>query len=135
MTDWRRGGRSPSAAGAELGSATLLSALWIVVLVLLAAAGIVLATAFSARSRADAAADLGALAGASAVLEGPEAVCTRARHVVAANGAALVSCVVRGAQVRVEVTAPAPRSAEWLLPGRGSQMRARAHAELTRGGP
>ena len=134
MTDRRRGGRSPS-VGTEQGSATLLAALWILVLVLVAAAGIVLATALAARTRVDTAADLGALAGASAVLEGPQAACARARRVVSANGASLVSCVVQGAQVRVEVTARAPRPATWLLPGRAAPLRARAHAELTAAGP
>jgi secretion/DNA translocation related TadE-like protein len=105
--------------------------LWAVVLALVAVAGIVLASALAARTRVDAAADLSALAGASAILAGPTEVCARARSIALDNGATLVSCAVSGAAVRVQVVAPAPRPVGWLLPDRSAVLRSRAHAELT----
>lgn len=54
-----------------------------------------------ARQRAEAAADLGALAGATAVLSGERAACRAAARVVAANGGTLDSCLLQGADVLV----------------------------------
>jgi secretion/DNA translocation related TadE-like protein len=69
-----------------------------------AAAGSVLV----ARHRAQAAADLGALAGAVRAGEGPDAACARARQIIEANGASLVECQVDGLDVVVGVeVAPA----------------------------
>ena len=136
MNDLRRGGRSPLRAGAaEAGSASLLVALWVVVLVVVAAAGLLVAQALAARSRADAAADLGALAGASLVLTGPQEACRVARQIVSANGASLTSCAVRGADVRVEVVTAVPLALGWVIEGRHVQVRSRARAELVAGEP
>jgi secretion/DNA translocation related TadE-like protein len=69
-----------------------------------AAAGSVLV----ARHRAQAAADLGALAGAVRASEGPDAACAQARQIIEANGASLVECQVDGLDVVVGVeVAPA----------------------------
>jgi len=79
-----------------------------VLLISLAGAGVGAATA--ARHQAQAAADLGALAGAARVLEGEEAACARASHIVALNGARLAGCVVHGMEILVttEVVASIP---------------------------
>jgi secretion/DNA translocation related TadE-like protein len=59
----------------------------------------------TAQRRAQAAADLAALAGASA----PTDACATAREVAAANAARLDSCRVEGTAVRVAVSVPGPR--------------------------
>ncbi|MCU0283612.1 MAG: hypothetical protein MUD13_06895 [Candidatus Nanopelagicales bacterium] len=114
----------------ERGAATVLVALWAVVLTVLALTGVVLTSMLATRATVAAAADLGALAGASGVLEAADEPCRRAARVARENGAQLVGCTVSGAQVRVEVAAAAPRALDWLLPGRSGVLRARAHAEL-----
>ncbi|MCU0301052.1 MAG: hypothetical protein MUF35_05535 [Candidatus Nanopelagicales bacterium] len=114
----------------DRGSASVLLALWAVVLTLLAATGVGLSSLLAVRATAAAAADLGALAGASGVLgEGAEP-CARAAVVVGANGARLLACRVEGAEVWVEVGAAAPAALARLAPGWAGTVRARAHAEL-----
>lgn len=61
---------------------------------------------FAAHRQVRAAADLAALAGASAVATDP---CARAVDVARRNGASLTSCTVAGHEVTVEVSVPAPR--------------------------
>jgi secretion/DNA translocation related TadE-like protein len=130
VTAQEGGRRSRSWRDATQGSASLLAIIWVVALTALAGAGIVLTAALSARGSVQAAADLGALAGATAVLERSATACARAGVIVAANSARLVDCEVRGAGVRIRVSAPAPAAVTWLLPGRELVVRARAHAEL-----
>jgi secretion/DNA translocation related TadE-like protein len=113
------------------GSASLLVATWVVVLGMLAAAAAVLSSVLAVRERAAAAADLGALAGASAALDGAETACARAADIVVRNGARLVDCDLRGASVRVVVESPPPSAVALLAHGRIAGIRARAHAELT----
>ncbi len=120
-----------SRTGDEKGSASLLVAIWMVVLVLFAAAGIVLASVLAARESVASAADLAALAGASASLEQPAQACAWAGEIAGRNGAVLFECQVSGAQVWVSVAAPAPRPVRWLLARGAPMLRARAHAELT----
>ncbi len=115
----------------ESGAASVLVAFWMVVLVLLAAVGIVLSSVLAARATVAAAADLAALAGASSTLESPDRACDRAGEIAARNGAEVSHCQVRGTEVWVSVAAPAPRGVGWLFPGRYAVLRARAHAELT----
>lgn len=55
------------------------------------------------RHRAEVAADLGALAGATHILAGPESACDAAQEIVVANGAALTHCEVNGLDVVVTV--------------------------------
>jgi secretion/DNA translocation related TadE-like protein len=119
----------------ERGSASVAVALWIVVLVLLGAAGAVLASVLAARTAVTAAADLGALAGASTSLDGEAAACQRAALVVTANEASLRSCRVAGAEVWVEAEGPAPAAVAWLLDGQSGSLVSRAHAELVAQAP
>jgi secretion/DNA translocation related TadE-like protein len=77
-------------------------------LVLLAAAasagGVVLA-----RHRAEAAADLGALAGAAHAVEGTQAACAVAGRIVVANGGSLVSCRLAAFDLIVTAEVRGPR--------------------------
>ncbi len=126
-----RGWRSAGRLDGERGSASVLVALWGVVLTLVAAGAVVLSSALAARESVSAAADLAALAGASASLTEPEQACTRARVIAEDNGATLTECRVAGTEAWVVAQAPAPAAVQWLVPGRGGHLRARAHAELT----
>lgn len=125
-----RGHHRPSRRSSARGSASVLAIVWVVALTAVAGAGIVLTAALSARQAVQAAADLGALAGATAVLERSATACGRAGAIVVENHASLVACEVRGAGVRIRVSAPAPTAVRWLLRGRILTVRARAHAEL-----
>lgn len=114
----------------ERGSASVLAVLLAAAIALL---GVVVGSWVSVvdlRHRAGAAADLAALAGAQAGLQGLDA-CAAADRVAAANGGALQHCVADAATVRVAV----------VLPGRvrvlgvglpiSATGRARAGASLT----
>ncbi|GAA4239427.1 hypothetical protein GCM10022254_59500 [Actinomadura meridiana] len=57
-----------------------------------------------ARHRADAAADLAALAGAGRAVEGAGSACGKARSIALESGASLVRCQVMGQDVLVTVT-------------------------------
>jgi secretion/DNA translocation related TadE-like protein len=137
VTDSPRAGRigRVGRSRSDQGSASLAVALWIVVLVLLGAAGAVLGSVLAARADVTAAADLGALAGASAALDGETAACRRAAIVVDANGASLRSCRSTGAEVWVVAEGPAPAAVAWLLDGRSGSLVSRAHAELVARAP
>jgi secretion/DNA translocation related TadE-like protein len=89
------GPRLDSGAGSKVrdeGSVTI----WLVaaglVVVLVATGFAVAGAAFVARHRAQAAADLAALAGSMRALDGEEAACERAADVSARNGARMVAC-------------------------------------------
>jgi secretion/DNA translocation related TadE-like protein len=87
----------------ERGSATvwvLAVGLLIVVVALASAAA---GAAAVARHRAQSAADLGALAGAIRVIDGPVTACVQARTIATANGARLVACRLDGFDVIVTV--------------------------------
>lgn len=120
---------------ADRGSASVLVALWAVVLTMLAAGAGVLGSALAAREAVAAAADLAALAGASATLDEPDRACSRARAIARENAATLTECRVGGTEVWVVVRAPVPPPVQWLVPGRAGHLRARAHAHLTAGEP
>ncbi len=109
----------------------MLVALWCLVLTMLGATGVGLSTILAARETVASAADLAALAGASATLADPGDACTRAARVARANGATLSECRVEGVRVWVVAHGQAPAALGWLLPGRDARLRARAHAELT----
>lgn len=81
----------------------------VMVLALLAMATLVLhlGAAVVARHRAAAAADLGALAAASAAVQGRSAPCAEAAAIVSAGGSRLESCEVSGWEARVVVSAAA----------------------------
>jgi secretion/DNA translocation related TadE-like protein len=115
----------------EGGSASVLVALWSVVLTMLAAGAIALTSALAAREAVSAAADLAALAGASATLTEPARACPRAASIASENGATLTECRFAGTEVWVVAQAPAPPALQWLVPGGRAHVRARARAQLT----
>jgi secretion/DNA translocation related TadE-like protein len=77
-------------------------------LILLGSLGVMtVGSAILARHRAQAAADFGALAGALQAASGPAVACSRARELVVANGARMVSCEVEGLDVIITTEADA----------------------------
>jgi secretion/DNA translocation related TadE-like protein len=122
--------RAPGRDGpsGDAGSATiwLVSLLCVVGLAAVAALGV--AGAIAARHRAEAAADLAALAAAGRLLLDPGEACAQAAAIASAQGATLQSCAIRAdAQedsVVVEVSVPSPGD---LIPGL-PPARARARA-------
>jgi secretion/DNA translocation related TadE-like protein len=81
----------------------------IAVVLMVTVSGLMLASAVLASHRARAAADLGALAGAGALIRGdPSAVaCQCAARVASANHGELQSCTTLGTEVRLSVAVPA----------------------------
>jgi secretion/DNA translocation related TadE-like protein len=69
-------------------------------------AGALGGAAASARHRAQAAADLGALAGARYAVDGSSVACARAAGIVEANGARLVGCRLEGVDLVVVAELP-----------------------------
>lgn len=88
----------------ESGTATVLAAVLIAALVGLTVSGILAGGVVIARHRAQAAADLAALAGASRLPAGPDAACRTADAVGAAMGASLGGCAVDHLDVVVTCT-------------------------------
>lgn len=113
----RRRSRSSQRGSVTVLALPLLGALTVAALLLALVAG-----AVSARRRAAAAADLAALAGASAVQRGEDG-CSAASSIAARNGAPLDTCVVEGAHVLVTA-----RAETASLLGRGLTVSARARA-------
>ncbi|MFB9765365.1 Rv3654c family TadE-like protein [Nocardioides kongjuensis] len=115
----------------QRGAATVLAVAAAVVLLLVGAATGVVGAIVVAHRRAQAAADLAALAGATS-LAGAGAghpgrdPCAAAAEVATANGASLVTCVVEGSDVVVEVRVSGPR---WLGQDRDLAAAARAGPE------
>ena len=89
--------------GADSGSASLL--MFAVSVPILAAFGGVMAVGdvIITRHQAQAAADLGALAGAARAAGGTEVACARAADLVVANGGRLTTCDVSGLDVVIRV--------------------------------
>jgi secretion/DNA translocation related TadE-like protein len=83
------------------------------VVIVAAQAFVAIGSATVARHRAQAAADLAALAAAMKVLEGESVACARAAEVSAHNGASLVACRLDGFDVIVTVEVAATGSALW----------------------
>ena len=106
----------------ERGAATVLVLAMAGVLLLLGAALGVVAALVIAHRAAQSAADLAALAGATAVGRGDDA-CRAAAEVASANAARLTGCRPQGRVVEVSVTTAGPR---WL--GQSSDLSARARA-------
>ncbi len=90
------------------GSSTVLSVVVLGVLLAVAVAVSLVGGAVVDQRRAEAAADLGALAGAAAGQRG-ERVCDAAATVVRRNGATLTACVEAGERVSVRVARPSRR--------------------------
>lgn len=94
---------------ADRGSGSVLVIALVAVSVVLAGVVGLMAGVQTARARAQAAADLGALAGAHRLLVGAGDACARAREVVERNGATLVRCEEVGAgAVAVRTVVPSP---------------------------
>jgi secretion/DNA translocation related TadE-like protein len=96
--------------GSERGAATVLVTACLGVLLLIGCALAVVAAIVTAHRAAQAAADLAALAGATAARDGGDP-CSAAGAVAADNGGRLVGCDVDGADVTVRVEVPGPH---WL---------------------
>ena len=94
----------------ERGAATVVVTACLGVVLLVGCALAVVAAMVSAHRAAQAAADLAALAGATAARDGGDP-CSAASAIAADNGARLTSCAVAGREVTVEVVVPGPR---WL---------------------
>lgn len=88
----------------DAGVATVLACVCAMALLAVTGLAAQLGAVVLARHRAEIAADLGALAGASVVLQGQRGACARAATVTAANGAAVIDCTLDGADVRLTVT-------------------------------
>lgn len=87
----------------DRGSATVLAAVGAAGLLVVLVVGLQIAGASIARHRAEAAADLAALAGAAEVLDGRDAACGRAGRIASANGASIQTCEVLDLDLRVTV--------------------------------
>ncbi len=109
-------------AGDERGSATPFTIACLGLLLVLGAALGVVAAMVHAHRQAQAAADLAALAGATAAAHGGSA-CPAAGTVAAANAARLLTCGVTGREVTVRVEVPGPH---WL--GQAADLEAQARA-------
>ncbi|GAA3820604.1 hypothetical protein GCM10022242_22850 [Nocardioides panacisoli] len=94
----------------ERGGATVFTISCIGLLLLLGAALSVVAAMVAAHREAQAAADLAALAAASAIADGGDP-CGEGAAVAAANGARLTSCSIEGTDAVIEVVVTGPR---WL---------------------
>jgi secretion/DNA translocation related TadE-like protein len=83
-------------------------------------AGAVHGVAVISRHRAEAAADLAALAGARSVIDGSSEACAHAATVAAANGAQLVHCGLSGDVIDIEVAVDLRlgRIGRWVVTGR-----------------
>ena len=95
-----------SRTGADGGSATLVAVAMMAVLLALTAGGGYLGSAVIARHRAQAAADLAALAAAVHLAAGVDAACTQAFALARAMRAVVTECVVEDLDVVVTVDAP-----------------------------
>jgi secretion/DNA translocation related TadE-like protein len=94
----------------ERGAATVLAMAFLGVLVLVGSALGVVAAMVAAHRQAQSAADLAALAGATAVADGRDA-CVSAARIATDNAATLSRCSVDGRVVVVDVTVTGPH---WL---------------------
>lgn len=93
-------------SGRDEGSATVVAAAAVGVLVLLLGLGLQLGAAVLARHRAEAAADLAALAAAREVVMGVDVGCARGAEIATAHGARMLSCTALGWSVTVVVAVP-----------------------------
>lgn len=116
-----KGGSAPGRSGrageaserGQQGSGTVLTVILVAAVVILLPAVLSLMTAYQAKQRARAAADLGAIAAVSSFLAGQDAgqACARAGAIVLANGSQLAGCVITPAgratiSTRVPVNLP-----------------------------
>ena len=106
----------------ERGAVTVFAVACLAVLLLIGSALGVVAAMVRAHRAAQSAADLGALAAASALARGRDP-CGSAAGIVAANGAELLSCEILGRDALVTVEVEGPK---WL--GQTADLTARARA-------
>ncbi|WP_309647215.1 Rv3654c family TadE-like protein [Nocardioides sp.] len=111
------------------GAVTLLVVALAGLLLLLGSALGVVAALVVAHRTAQAAADLAAIAGATALQRGRDP-CATAADVAAGNGASLTACAVIDRDVLVDVSVTGPR---WL--GQDADLHGRARAGPARAGP
>lgn len=97
-------GRRPRLDKRDTGAGTVWVLAFIAIIWLTGAAGMAIGGVRTTRHRADAAADLAALAGAAHVSDGASAACARARSIAADSGARMSRCAVKGRTVDVSVT-------------------------------
>lgn len=90
--------------GDDRGAATVFAALLVAALVTITVGGLAVGSVVLARHRAQAAADLAALAAAQGVAAGGPAACRRAHNVAEAMRARLRGCEVAGLDVTVSVS-------------------------------
>ncbi len=98
--------RSEESEREEAGVSTIFACLCVALFLVVTGIGMRLGGVMLAREQAETAADLGALAGAAHILLGSDQACGRARVVVEANRATLVSCTAQGLDVLLEVRTP-----------------------------
>ncbi|MFI0412147.1 Rv3654c family TadE-like protein [Actinomadura sp. 3N508] len=91
--------------GSDRGAGTLWVVAFAAVIWIGGVAAVAVGGVRGARHRANAAADLAALAGATRVAEGGRDACRRAESIAAGSGARLVHCQVEGDVVEVSVAA------------------------------
>jgi secretion/DNA translocation related TadE-like protein len=91
---------------ADRGSASLVAVAMMAVLLAFTVGGVYVGSAVIARHRAQAAADLAALAAAGRLAEGADAACAQASVVAQAMRTAVTQCVVEDLDVVVTVEAP-----------------------------
>jgi secretion/DNA translocation related TadE-like protein len=113
--------------GGEQGSATVLMAAVMGVVVTLSAVAMVIAGYLAGHHRARAAADLAALSGAVAHVSGEDA-CDRARRIARQNGAELTGCAQVGDDIDFVVTVRTAVPVRSTLPGLPPSVEAEAHA-------
>ncbi|MFL6141871.1 MAG: Rv3654c family TadE-like protein [Labedaea sp.] len=113
----------PPPAHRERGSATIVAVTGIAVIMLVIGSVVAIGSATVTRRRAEAAADLAALAAATSAVSGTERACARARWVAQRMRAELTSCRLSGWDALVEILVQPPD----LLLGLGSAT-ARARA-------
>lgn len=97
--------------GDDTGSATLIAVAMIAVLLAITVGGFYLGSAVVARHRAQAAADLSALAAASALAQGVEAACSRAALIANAMNVAVTDCTVDNLDVVITIQVGKARAA------------------------
>lgn len=117
--EWYRRGGAGRDRTADVGIATLWGLTIMGILLLLAAVSAAVVSLIGARHQAEAAADLAALAGAQAAVDGEDA-CEAARRIAAANDGLLTRCRVASqiVEVRVDVHGPPLLGTTWTLAGR-----------------
>ncbi len=102
----------------ERGSTSLIGAAMIAALAAMTVGGAHVGAAVIARHRAQAAADLAALAGAGSVPAGTDTACAQASALARAMGATTVACALHGLDIVVSVEVPTTLSLPRMGPAR-----------------